>query len=92
MDDATFAAFVAWLRAEGFSWDEGQLELVRSGTAAGAGVRARAALPPAATMCSIPKAAVLTVRTTACAALLRQHGVRAATRACECMRVHSLHS
>jgi DNA-binding IclR family transcriptional regulator len=76
MDDATFAAFVAWMRREGITWDDEELELAPRGTAAGGGVRARRALPPAAVVCTIPKAAVLTVRTTAIADVLRERGVR----------------
>jgi hypothetical protein len=76
MDDATFAAFVAWMRREGITWDDAELELAPRGTAAGGGVRARRALPAAAVVCSIPKAAVLTVRTTEIADVLRERGVR----------------
>ena len=75
-DDAAFAAFMAWMRREGFRWDDAQLHLAPRGTAAGAGVLARRAIAAGDAVCHMPKAAALTVRTTAAAALLHENGVR----------------
>jgi hypothetical protein len=74
--DASFAAFVAWMRREGIRWDDAELELTPRGTVSGAGVRARRGVASGAVVCHIPKAAALTVRTSSIAELLREHGVR----------------
>ena len=82
MDDATFGAFVAWMRREGITWDDADLKLLPRGAVAGGGVRAARALRSGAVVATIPKSATLTVRTTAIAELLRERGVRCVASAC----------
>ena len=82
VDDPTFAAFTAWLRAQGVRWDDAALELLPCGAAAGGGVRARVPLASGTVVCAIPKAAALTVRSSPIADVLRAHGVRA-SEACD---------
>lgn len=64
----------AWLRSAGISWDEGLIQICPVG--GGLGVIARAPIQEGATLCEIPRAAVLSVRTTGIADLLELHGIR----------------
>ncbi len=76
----TFAAFLAWMRQHGFSWSEEDVSFrVDGGRYA---VLARRTLPEAHVVCTMPKEAMLTVRTTAIADLLREQGVRTRTPYC----------
>jgi hypothetical protein len=76
VDDVTFAAFTAWMRGRGISWDDAEVLLVPRGAAAGGGVFAARKIPPCAVVARIPKTAALTVRTSSIADELRAAGVR----------------
>ena len=69
-----FDAFLAWMRATGFTWRDEEIEFrLEGGTLA---VLSRTSLGDDYAVCSMPKAGMLTIRTTGCADLLEQHGVR----------------
>ena len=76
VDDATFAAFTAWMRGRGITWDDAELRLGPRGAASGGGVFAARRIAPCAVVARIPKAAALTVRTSPIAEELRAAGVR----------------
>ena len=78
VDDATFAAFLTWMRARGVTWDDAELRLVPRGAASGGGVFAARRIAPCAVVARIPKTAALTVRTSSIADELRAAGVRCA--------------
>ena len=81
VDDATFAAFTAWMRGRGITWDDDELRLAPRGAASGGGVFAARRIAPCAVVARIPKVAALTVRTSPIAEELRAAGVRRAAAA-----------
>ena len=64
----------AWLKGAGITWDDRLMRMRPS--AGGLGVFAVADIKEGATLCEIPRAAVLSVRTTGIADLLELHGIR----------------
>ena len=70
---AVLPAFEAWMRSAGITWSHDAIELVeaQAGCAGLAlAVRARRDLPEDALLCTIPKAACITTRTTGASDLL----------------------
>ena len=64
----------AWLEGAGITWDEALIQMRPAG--GGLGVFAVADVPEGATLCEIPRRAVLSVRTSGAADLLEAHGIR----------------
>ena len=64
----------AWLKGAGITWDESLIRM--QPCAGGVGVFAVGDVQEGAILCEIPRAAVLSVRTTGIADLLELHGIR----------------
>jgi hypothetical protein len=71
---AQLTRLAAWLKGAGITWDEALIQMQPA--AGGLGVFAVADVPEGATLCEIPRAAVLSVRTCGIADLLEAAGIR----------------
>lgn len=90
--DAVLATLLGWLAENGVQIDFDQVQIVKDGVCHGYGIRAVREVAEHACVCTIPKQAVLSVRTSPIAAELEAEGIHGGLGECEALHVvHSIH-